>query len=609
MNRKISTVVSLALAMFLLLSTFAFGLSKTSITSIKFDKTSISMEVGSTYTPNVTLTPSDAQKNELRWTSSNASIAAANYSGTISALKAGTATITAKATTGTASATIAVTVTAKQAAKEIKIPVFERGRPGEQPADSGFWAKWIADKVLKDINVKITWVPIARPSAQATKDAFNLLIAAGTAPDLIGEYEQSPGYMGWLGQGVYQEIDASLLNKYAPNYVKYEGATVIKTGKIQGKQMFLPAKRPIPLDATYVKMYRQDWMDKLGIAMPRTLDEYFNMLKAFKDKDPGNVGSKLIPATYDYAQATDANNYAWRPAIMSDLEKYMYSDTTTVPFTWEPEKKHLLYLNKLYNEGLMSPEFMLDTDSSKARSAFMNGYGGVWSEFIPQDANYIGTLMKNIPTAKLSAAMVLTERPGTVSTSFFYTPPVGLMNGINKNTKNVVEVLKYLDWLSKPENLNTVMWGFEGKTYQMKDGKRQLIADYKGNDRLLNGQNKDYFCLVVEGADAGNDWDNMMMAPCPPGEQYRYLMQDFYKYLRKPYNIAVPNIFIPKVIVSQTTYGSSLITKYKQYATQLIVCKPTEFEGKYAAYSKDYLESGYQKILDEKKATYQEWFK
>jgi putative aldouronate transport system substrate-binding protein len=613
MNRRISVVVSLVLAMFMLLSTFAFGLTKTSITKVAFDKTSISLEVGSTFTPSVTLTPGTALKNQLKWTSSNASVAVVNYSGTISTLRAGTAVITAKASTGNASAAITVTVTAKQEAKEIKIPIFERGRPGESPADNNYWSKFIADKVLKDINVKIKWVSIARPNPQGTKDAFNLLIAAGTAPDLIGEYDQSPGYMAWYGQGVYQQIDVKMLNQYAPNYVKYEGASVINTGKIQGKQIFLPAKRPIPLDSTYVKMYRQDWMDKLGIAMPRTLDEFYNMLLAFKTKDPGNVGSKIIPETYDLPGATvngsATGNYPFRPANLSDLEKYMYSDIATPALSWEPEKKRLQFLNREYNAGLISPEFMLDTDNSKARSAFMNGNAGVWSEYIPQDNGYIAALVKNVPTAKISTAMPLTQRAGTIATSYYYTPAVGLMNGINKNTKNVAEVLKYIDWLSKPENLNSVMWGVEGKTYQNKDGKKQLIPDYKGSERLINGSNKDYFALVVEGTDAGSDLDNMLIAACPPGEDYRYLMKDQFKYLRSPYNIGVPNIFIPKVIAAQTTYGAPLVTKYKQYATQLIVCKPSEFETKYAQFSKDYLESGYQKILDEKKATYEEWFK
>lgn len=613
MNRKLVLLVSLVLAFLMLFSTFASGLTKTTVTKITFDKTSITMEVGSTYTPVVTLTPATALANQLRWTTSDAKVAMVNYQGTISALKAGTATIKAASSDGKVSQSIVVTVTAKKEAVTIRVPIYERGRQGQQPADTGYWARWIKDKVLKDLNINIVWVPIARPNPQGSKDAFNLLIAASNAPDFVMEYDQSPGYMTWLGQGVTQEVPASLLSQYAPDYKKYEGSDVLKYGKINGKQMLLPAKRPIPLDSTYVMMIRQDWLDKLGLSNPKTTDQLYNVLLAFKDKDPGNVGvNKVIPMTYDLNGATvngaATGNYIFRPGIMSSKERYLYSDIALPALTWEPEKKRLQFMNKLYSGGLISPEFMLDTDSSKARSEFMNGYAGIWGEYIPQDAGYITALVKNVPTAKLSVLYPYTVREGAPSTCYYYTPPVGEMLGITKTCKHVPEVLKYLNWLSKPENLQVLQWGIEGKTYKVENGKKSL-TNYTGNEQLLNGSNKDYYCPVVEGIDMGNDWDNMEQAACPPGEQYRYLMEDTFKYLRKPYNLAVPNVFIPAVISSQTTYGSTLITKYKEYACKLITCKPGEFESLYKQYSKDYLDSGYQKILDEKLKTYDEWNK
>lgn len=118
MNRKISVSVSLILAIFMLLSSSAFGFVKVNITKIVFDKTAISMEVGSTFTPAVTLTPATALRNQLRWTSSNAAVAVVNYNGTVSALKAGSVSVIAKSSDGKVSATLAVTVAAKKAAVE-----------------------------------------------------------------------------------------------------------------------------------------------------------------------------------------------------------------------------------------------------------------------------------------------------------------------------------------------------------------------------------------------------------------------------------------------------------------------------------------------------------
>ncbi|HEX7713404.1 MAG TPA: extracellular solute-binding protein [Bacillota bacterium] len=502
-----------------------------------------------------------------------------------------------------------VTFASKKAPVEIRIPVFERGRQGQSPADTGYWAKYIQDKVLKDLNIKLTWVPIARPNPAGTKEAFNLLIASNTAPDIITEYDISPGYMGWYGQGVFQEVPVSLVKKYAPNYYKFVGPDIINIGKIKGKLIFLPAKRPLWMGSTWVNYIRQDWLDKLGLRNPRTLDEYYEVVKAFKTKDPGGVGpERVIGIPLDLNGATLANiNYLWRPDKISDREKYLYSDVALPSLPWEPTRQALKWHNKAYNDGLINPEFMLDTNGEKMKAAFLNGYTGFWGEYITTDAGYIDTLMKNCPTAKLSVRYPYRRDEKVAPPYYVDTPPVGLMSGINRNCKHVPEVLKYLDWLSRPENLNVLQWGTEGKTYKEVNGVRQLLA-YSGDERLLNGNNKDYYCLVAEGVDFGDDSKNLANAACPAGDQYRYLLQDSYKYSKMPYQKPSPNVFIPAVISAQSSLGPSLVTKYREYACRLIICKPSEFDALYEQYKAEYLAAGYQKILDEKAKIYDEWF-
>lgn len=86
------------------------------------------------------------------------------------------------------------------------------------------------------------------------------------------------------------------------------------------------------------------------------------------------------------------------------------------------------------------------------------------------------------------------------------------------------------------------------------------------------------------------------------------LLQDSYKYWRMPYSKPSPNIFIPVAVSAQSSLGPSLVAKYREYACSLITCKPSEFDALYEKYKKDYLEAGYQKILDEKAEIYDEWF-
>ena len=78
------------------------------VTGISLDRNTLSLEVGQTATLTATIYPEDATEKAVTWTSSDTSVASVDESGTVKALKKGSATITAKA--GDKSAACAVTV-------------------------------------------------------------------------------------------------------------------------------------------------------------------------------------------------------------------------------------------------------------------------------------------------------------------------------------------------------------------------------------------------------------------------------------------------------------------------------------------------------------------
>ena len=84
------------------------------VTGISLDKSSLSLSVGDSYMLTTTVSPSDATDKGVAWSSSNTSVVTVSTSGKVSALKAGTATITATTTDGSnLKATCSVTVNAK----------------------------------------------------------------------------------------------------------------------------------------------------------------------------------------------------------------------------------------------------------------------------------------------------------------------------------------------------------------------------------------------------------------------------------------------------------------------------------------------------------------
>ena len=73
---------------------------KQAVTSIKLDKTSLSLRIGESYSFNATVLPSDATYKTVKWTSSDPTVLSVSSSGVVKALKKGTATVTATSSNG-----------------------------------------------------------------------------------------------------------------------------------------------------------------------------------------------------------------------------------------------------------------------------------------------------------------------------------------------------------------------------------------------------------------------------------------------------------------------------------------------------------------------------
>lgn len=86
---------------------------KQPVTSVKLNKTSLSLKQGESYTLKTTVAPSNASSKSVSWKSSNTKVATVSSKGAVKAVTAGTATITATAKDGSGKkATCKITVTA-----------------------------------------------------------------------------------------------------------------------------------------------------------------------------------------------------------------------------------------------------------------------------------------------------------------------------------------------------------------------------------------------------------------------------------------------------------------------------------------------------------------
>ncbi len=111
---------------------------------------------------------------------------------------------------------------------------------------------------------------------------------------------------------------------------------------------------------------RQDWLDKLGLATPKTLDDLYNTMVALRDGDPVGDGSQPLglgtAGTYDIQPFMSA--YGVYPGYVEVDGK------RTIPYATDAAIPVYEFLAKLYAEGLYDPNFATAT-TADFRNLFM----------------------------------------------------------------------------------------------------------------------------------------------------------------------------------------------------------------------------------------------
>lgn len=131
-----------------------------------------------------------------------------------------------------------------------------------------------------------------------------------------------------------------------------------------------------------IRMYiNKDWMDACGITeIPTTLDEYLEVLRTFKEKDPMGLGENNIPLIGN--QEKD-KTFVWNALGFHGTATQAYGTSfdlkdnqLVLPCYTEEAKEFITFYNTLYKEGLISPDYFT-LDQTAARGLMASGVCGV----------------------------------------------------------------------------------------------------------------------------------------------------------------------------------------------------------------------------------------
>lgn len=485
----------------------------------------------------------------------------------------------------------------------LQVPVYDRG--GEVDVTSNYWTNWIQENFGDAYNINVEYVAIPRGDVL---NAYANLANSGTLPTILMEYD-FPKQAQWADEGYLQELDLDQLAQIAPTYYQM----IVDQGNLQntalnGVTYFALAERPYWNNTyNYATFYRADWLEELGLSYPTTFAETLEVYKAIKDAglcDYPAGGSKVTGAGVD-------QNYGFRTYPQDEYEWATTGDYAIPALSTEANKKLVKRQNQLFNEGYLNPEFYT-REATDNEADFIAGKCFEYRAYIAPSIAVLDSFYEQNPDGKLAIAVcpgLVVDDEG-VSNSYRPNNSFGMMVSFSATaTEDQVKAgMMYMEWLMQPENLFTFQYGFEGETFDYVDGL-PVMRDLTGTEYAMANNNKDYFCIVVESKTLGNIEDDVKLnAPVNYPDS-----DDFYTQLLENYNGMVAmadsgyvnsDCNFAVVISAQSEYQQVLLDKYTEYRTKLTTCSADEFDALYDQYSQEYLDAGYQAIIDERGEAY-----
>jgi len=280
-------------------------------------------------------------------------------------------------------------------------PDGEAVRTAEPPLELSWLAILYAqspprDTVLRKIEaatntrLNILWVPDALKEGK-----LNMAFASGfptkvvTVPDI-----RNPAFLKAVRSGWFWEI-GPYLRDY-PNLAAMK-PTILKNTAIDGKTYGIYRERDLSRQGV---IFRRDWLDNVGLALPQTIDDLYKVLKAFTELDPDRNG---IHDTFGLADRNDLKFGAFKTlsSYFGTPNEWGWNDGKLLPeFMFDGYMETMKFMRTLYREKLINPDFAL---ASKTRQwdYFAQGKAGVYIGNMDDARNLNAAAAKSDPAVRI----------------------------------------------------------------------------------------------------------------------------------------------------------------------------------------------------------------
>ncbi len=479
--------------------------------------------------------------------------------------------------------------------------------------DDNAFTKYVEENTGVDIQFK----HFSSTSSEARQQLALMVSSKEELPDvLVGFSGLTTNTANAYGQDGYFLDLTDLIDKYGDSYKAAYEKQAKDRQKLIDRQMIDPDTGEmygLPLvtykgsgDMQSLMYINQTWLDAVGMQAPKTVDELYAVLKAFKTKDPnGNGQADEIPML----GGTTMMDYVLNAYIYYE-EAHPYNvekGKIYAPYITDEYKSGLKFLNKLCSEGLYSDLSFSVKSSAEMKNLYTPPSGTAQvGMIVGHPSTYTNTLSPVLDQYTALAPLAAeTDKGGYLVVADDH---VTLSAFITKDCENPELAMKFLDFFYEDETVTRMRRGEKDVDWKVKPG-----VDYLGNEvpnATINGQayfegaqtwglyacgifTPENFSVSMETTDQGESRAAKLL-----GEAYKIMEQ----YPMK--KDTVRNLMYNMADYEVKEQYETTLNNYVKEEAKLFVMGTKKIDTDWNAYVKQIEELGLSKVLKMKQSAY-----
>lgn len=357
-----------------------------------------------------------------------------------------------------------------------------------------------ASKELEErTNVHIDY---QHPSSTATQEQFNMLIASDNLPDIMWYNSNSAYYSGGLDamieDGYFLEL-SDLAAKYMPNYMD-----AIHRNDETTRQCYTDAGNMAVAWMLNIEkewdwggpLVRKDWLEQLNMEVPKTYDDWTEMLRGFKNEMGASTPLLVQSKTFFTMLESLNSGYGVTDAFHNEDGTVVYDPIT------DNYKDFIKLMASWYQEGLIDVDFMTrDTADMTPLATGQAGalQMGVWVQ---------PTVYKSLYDVEMVPAPYPSKDGSTTHLGWQQYEICSDAVGITTSCSDPELAAKWINYLFSEEGTILRNYGVEGVSFEYIDGKPEFNEEVR--EKKGSGNYSSYDWIGICNGVGIYDWQNSL---------------------------------------------------------------------------------------------------